>query len=333
MRIMIQAQQEPPATAGSSGTQVVQLQPTGTEGADPPAPEPPSLHLSAPPGPRAIVETALDASPPTTPRRASEQPGDGQLALTADTGDAEVAAGLSQPDPTVSGDATSAYMLSALARGRVASSLEPCESAFCLLQLLQGRERSSFTGALQLLSASPRPMQQDRTLTSRTSRSRLLTSISVLTARAPRDRKDRRPLGAVRSLMVDRRGTALESKTHARGQNPSGVRRYFRHGEGFLTVDSSGPGPGADGCKPAQALMQIPDLSCRMRSRGWARLRYREGKHLQKRKQRLQLPTAALLVWILLLVIHAACWRAQAFLMSHLALPYRCLPPSYIKQL
>ncbi|CAE7780698.1 unnamed protein product, partial [Symbiodinium sp. KB8] len=164
MRIMIQAQQEPPATAGSSGTQVVQLQPTGTEGADPPAPEPPSLHLSAPPGPRAIVETALDASPPTTPRRASEQPGDGQLALTADTGDAEVAAGLSQPDPTVSGDATSAYMLSALARGR---------------------ERSSFTGALQLLSASPRPMQQDRTLTSRTSRSRsTLISAATCTSRA-----------------------------------------------------------------------------------------------------------------------------------------------------
>ncbi|CAE7630380.1 Pol, partial [Symbiodinium necroappetens] len=111
MQIMVQAQREPPTAAGSSSTQVALI--ASTEGADPPAPTPlpllpPTLHLSAPPGPRTAEESALDDSPQAT-SRASEPSVDAQRTSATDAGAAVVAAELpqqpQQKDLTVRGRA------------------------------------------------------------------------------------------------------------------------------------------------------------------------------------------------------------------------------------
>ena len=100
------------------------------------------------------------------------------------------------------------------------------------------------------------------------------------------------------------------------------------HSVALLTDDSSGPGPGADGCHAATALKH-PDPSRGMRSRGWARLRYRAGRHARPRKRRLRLFTATPLAWAMLLVFLFACRHAPAFLVYHLAPPYRVCPCTY----
>ena len=151
---MVQAQREPPTTAQSAST----------EGADSPAPTqlplmPPALPLSAPPGTRTAAESALDDSP-REPLSTSEPSVEVQRTSAIDAGDTVVAAELQQrsqqPDRTVRGDATSAYMLCVLAFGRItpAPLLVSCARAFCSPLQLQGRAvHFFFTGALhQLLS-------------------------------------------------------------------------------------------------------------------------------------------------------------------------------------
>ena len=262
MRIMVQAQREPPTPVGSSTALVAQA--ASTEGADPPAPTPlpplpPSLPLSAPPGPQIVEEPALDASPQAT-LSTSELHVDAQRPSANNAEEALVVAELPkqqpQQDQTVRDNASSVYMLRVLAMGRAtfASMLVSSECAFCSQLLLQGRAEIFYiAGALQ------------------------------------------------RTFSGDHHNVAL------------------------LTDDSSGPGPGAGGC-PAATALKHSDPSHRMRSRGWARLRYREGRHTRLRKRRMRLLTATPLAWVVILAICLACCRAPAFLMIHLAPLYRSLP-------
>ena len=266
MRIMVQAQREPPTPVGSSTALVVQAD--STEGADSPAPAPlpllpPSLPLSAPPGPQAVEEPALDASPQAT-LSTSELSADAQRPPANNAEEALVVAELQQQqpqqDPTERGNASSVYMLRVLAAGRAtfAFMLVSRECAFCSHLLLQGRAKIFFiAGELQW------------------------------------------PF--------------------------SGDQWSLCHSVALFTDDPSGPGPGADGCHAATA-MKHPDPSRGMRSRGWARLRYRAGRHTRQRKRRLRLFTAPPLAWAMLLVSLFACRHTLAFLMYHLAPPYRCLP-------
>ena len=263
MQIMVQAQREPPTTAQSAST----------EGADSPAPTqlqlvPPALPLSSPPGPRTAAEPALDDSP-REPLSTSEPSVAVQQPPATDAGDTVVVQELQQQsqhsDRTVQGEAPSAYMLCALAIGRIAPEplLVSCARASCSPLQLQGRTAHIFfTGALP--------------------------------------------------------------------QIRSGDRQYLHHKGDLQIVGSPGPGQGADDCNIAPA-QKISDPSHRLRSRGWARLRYREGRHIRLRKRRLRLLTATPLAWGMFSVLCLVCCCVQAFLMLQLTLLYRSLP-LYIKR-
>ena len=263
MRIMVQAQREPPTTAQSASA----------EGADSPAPArlqlmPPALPLSSPPGTRTAAEPTLDDSP-REPPSTSESSAAVQRPPATDAGDTVVVQELQQQtqhsDRTVQGEAPSAYMLCALAFGRIAPEplLVSCARASCSPLQLQGRTAHIFfTGALQ--------------------------------------------------------------------QIRSGDRQYLHHRGDLHIVDPPGPGPGADDCNIAPA-QQISDPSHRLRSRGWARLRYRERRHIRLRKQRLRMLTAMPLAWVMISVLCLVCYCVPAFLMLQLTLLYRSLP-LYIKR-
>ena len=262
MKIMVQAQREPPTPVGSSTALVAQA--ASPEGADLPAPTPlppllPSLPLTAPPGPQPVEEPALDASPQAT-LSTSELSVDAQRPSANNAEEALVVAELPQQQPqqdqTVRGNASSVYMHRVLAMGRATFASMPvsCECAFGSQLLLQGRAGIFFiAGAMQ------------------------------------------------RTFSGDHHSVAL------------------------LTDDSSGPGPGAEGC-PAATALKHSDQSHRMRSRGWARLRYREGRHTRLRKRRLRLLTATPLAWVMILVLRLVCCCVQAFLIFQLTLLYRSLP-------
>ena len=263
MRIMVQAQREPPTTAQSASA----------EGADSPAPArlqlmPPALPLSSPPGTRTAAEPALDDSP-REPLSTSESSAAVQRPPATDAGDTVVVQELQQQtqhsDRTVQGEAPSAHMLCALAFGRIAPEplLVSCARASCSSLQLQGRTAHIFfTGALQ--------------------------------------------------------------------QIRSGDRQYLHRRGDLHIVDPPGPGPGADDCNIAPA-QQISDPSHRLRSRGWARLRYRERRHIRLRKQRLRMLTAMPLAWVMFSVLCLVCYCVPAFLMLQLTLLYRSLP-LYIKR-
>ena len=123
---------------------------------------PPALPLSAPPGPRTAAEPALDDSP-REPLSTSEPSVAVQRTSATDAGDTVVVHELQQqsqqPDRTVQGDAPSAYMLCALAFGRITPEplLVSCARAFCSPLQLQGRAAHIFfTGALQQLRSGDR---------------------------------------------------------------------------------------------------------------------------------------------------------------------------------